>query len=93
MHPQVVQELLGHGQISIMMDLYSNVISAMQKELMTRLDDILEYGGQKECYATLAEVYFRQFAIDYYTRLVLEIPKNEARLVNTDSMRNCINWR
>jgi len=36
--------LLGHGQISIMMDLYSNVISAMQKELMTRLDDILEWG-------------------------------------------------
>jgi hypothetical protein len=61
MHPQVVQELLGHGQ--------------------------------KECYVTLAEVYFRQFAIDYYTRLVLQIPKNEARLVNTDSMRNCINWR
>ena len=27
------------------------------------------------------------------TRLALEIPKNEARLVNTDSMRNCINWR
>jgi len=26
---------------------YSDVISAMQKELMTRLDDILEYGGQK----------------------------------------------
>ena len=44
-------------------------------------------------YATRAEVYFRQFAIDYYTRLALEIPKNEARLVNTDSMRNCINWR
>jgi hypothetical protein len=43
--------------------------------------------------ATRAEVYFRQFAIDYYTRLALEIPKNEARLVNTDSMRNCINWR
>jgi hypothetical protein len=48
---------------------------------------------REEHYAARAELYFRQFVIDYYTPLALEIPKNEARLVNTDSMRNCINWR
>jgi integrase len=40
-HPKVVQELLGHGQISLTMDTYSHVMPTLQRETMARLDDLL----------------------------------------------------
>ena len=41
-HPKVVQELLGHSQISMTMDIYSHVMPSMQKEAMTKLNEALE---------------------------------------------------
>lgn len=38
-HPKVVQELLGHNQISMTMDTYSHVLPTMQQEVMSKLDD------------------------------------------------------
>ena len=38
-HPKVVQELLGHSQISMTMDIYSHVLPSMQQEAMTRLNE------------------------------------------------------
>ena len=41
-HPKVVQELLGHSQISMTMDIYSHVMPTMQKDAMTKLNEALE---------------------------------------------------
>lgn len=41
-HPKVVQELLGHSQISMTMDTYSHVLPSMQREVMDRLNDMFE---------------------------------------------------
>jgi integrase len=41
-HPKVVQELLGHSQIGMTLDIYSHVLPTMQKEAMERLTKALE---------------------------------------------------
>lgn len=41
-HPKVVQELLGHTQISTTMDIYSHVLPGMQQEAMNKLSQALE---------------------------------------------------
>ncbi len=51
-HPKIVQELLGHTQISMTMDIYSHVLPGMQQEAMSKLHDALkrdddEGGGAK----------------------------------------------
>lgn len=38
-HPKVVQELLGHNQISMTMDIYSHVLPTMQRDAMSKLND------------------------------------------------------
>jgi len=40
-HPKVVQELLGHSQISVTMDTYSHVLPTMQREAIDRLGKLL----------------------------------------------------
>ncbi|GCF10913.1 site-specific integrase [Dictyobacter arantiisoli] len=40
-HAKVVQELLGHSQISVTLDTYSHVLPSMQEEAMGRLDTLL----------------------------------------------------
>jgi integrase len=40
-HPKVVQEILGHSQISMTMDIYSHVLPTMQQEAMRKLNDAL----------------------------------------------------
>jgi integrase len=40
-HPKVVQELLGHNQISMTMDIYSHVLPTMQQEAMGKMNDAL----------------------------------------------------
>src|SRR5579863_2185430 len=40
-HPKVVQELLGHTQISMTMDIYSHVLPGMQEDAVNRLHDAL----------------------------------------------------
>jgi integrase len=41
-HPKVVQEILGHSQISITMDVYSHVLPGMQHDAMSRLNDVIK---------------------------------------------------
>ena len=41
-HPKVVQELLGHNQISMTMDIYSHVLPTMQEEAMDKMNDALQ---------------------------------------------------
>jgi len=40
-HPKVVQELLGHTQISMTMDIYSHVLPSMQQDTVSRLNSLL----------------------------------------------------
>ena len=37
-HPKLVQELLGHSQISMTMDTYSHALPSMQRDMMDGLD-------------------------------------------------------
>jgi integrase len=41
-HPKLVQELLGHSNISITMDTYSHVLPSMHREMMDGLDDFFK---------------------------------------------------
>jgi integrase len=38
-HPKVVQEILGHSQISMTLDVYSHMLPSMQEEVKKRWDD------------------------------------------------------
>jgi integrase len=40
-HPKIVQEILGHSQISMTLDIYSHVLPHMQHEAMSKLNDLL----------------------------------------------------
>jgi integrase len=40
-HPKIVQEILGHSQIAITLDIYSHVLPTMQEEAMHRVDEAL----------------------------------------------------
>ncbi|GER88894.1 site-specific integrase [Dictyobacter vulcani] len=46
-HPKVVQELLGHSQISITLDTYSHVLPSLQAEAAQRLDTLLSFRQQR----------------------------------------------
>lgn len=47
-HPKVVQERLGHANISITLDTYSHLVPGTQREAGAKLDAILFGGGAKE---------------------------------------------
>ena len=47
-HPKVVQEILGHSQITMTMDIYSHVLPNMQQEAMSRLNEALEKDKSEE---------------------------------------------
>ena len=38
-HPKVVQEILGHSQISMTLDVYSHVLPSMQRDVTKQWDD------------------------------------------------------
>jgi integrase len=40
-HAKVVQEMLGHTQISMTMDIYSHVLPSMQQDAVSRLNELL----------------------------------------------------
>jgi len=44
-HPKIVQERLGHSQISVTLDTYSHVLPSMQKEAAGKLDVLLTAAG------------------------------------------------
>lgn len=41
-HPKIVQEILGHSQINITMDIYSHVLPTMQEEAMNKINEALQ---------------------------------------------------
>ncbi len=41
-HLKVVQEILGHSEISMTMDTYSHVLPTMQQEAISKLNDALK---------------------------------------------------
>ncbi len=41
-HPKIVQELLGHNQISMTMGIYSHVLPTMQEEAMNMINEALQ---------------------------------------------------
>jgi integrase len=41
---KVVQEILGHSQISMTMDIYSHVLPDMQQDAMTKMNDLFGSG-------------------------------------------------
>ncbi|HJT55260.1 MAG TPA: site-specific integrase [Ktedonobacteraceae bacterium] len=47
-HPKVVQEILGHSQISMTLDIYSHVLPGMHQDAMARLNAALAVGGSGE---------------------------------------------
>jgi integrase len=40
-HPKIVQELLGHSQISLTIDTYSHVLPSLQEDAANRLNSLL----------------------------------------------------
>ncbi len=42
MHPKIVQEMLGHSNVSITLDIYSHMLPNMQGGAPSRLDDLLK---------------------------------------------------
>ena len=40
-HPKVVQERLGHSNISMTMDIYSHVLPSMEDEAADKIDELL----------------------------------------------------
>lgn len=44
-HPKIVQELLGHSQITLTLDTYSHVLPSMQGEALDRLGALLATAG------------------------------------------------
>ena len=40
-HPKIVQEMLGHANISMTMDTYSHVLPDMQEKAVSAMDDVL----------------------------------------------------
>jgi integrase len=51
-HPKVVQERLGHSQISVTLDTYSHVLPTMQREAAGKFDQLLSIGRRTQ--ATVA---------------------------------------
>jgi integrase len=41
-HPKVVQEMLGHSQIGMTLDIYSHVLPTMQMEAVSKLNAVLQ---------------------------------------------------
>jgi len=47
-HPKIVQELLGHSQISTTLDIYSHVLPSLQQEAMGKLDKLFRPDQENE---------------------------------------------
>ena len=47
-HPKVVQELLGHSQIFVTMDIYSHILPTLQEEAMDHLNQFLTSSDLEE---------------------------------------------
>lgn len=45
--PKIVQELLGHSNISITLDTYTHVLDSLKKKAASKLNDLYNYMGAK----------------------------------------------
>ena len=41
-HPKIVSEMLGHGDVAFTLSVYSHVLKGMQAEAVRAMDDILD---------------------------------------------------
>jgi integrase len=53
-HPKVVQERLGHSQISVTLDTYSHVLPALQVEAASKFDQLLQSKARAKHKTTLS---------------------------------------
>ncbi|MBV9019862.1 MAG: site-specific integrase [Chloroflexi bacterium] len=53
-HPKVVQEILGHSQITMTMDIYSHVLPSMHEEAMHPLNEAIGKNQEDEQESTFA---------------------------------------
>ena len=53
-HPKVVQEILGHSQITMTMDIYSHVLPSMHEEAMYTLNEAIRKNQEDEQESTFA---------------------------------------
>jgi len=60
-HPKIVQERLGHSQISLTLDTYSHVLPSMQREAAAKLDKLFA----DEAPAETGEEYFVRLRKEY----------------------------
>jgi integrase len=56
-HPKVVQERLGHSQISVTLDTYSHVLPTMQAEAAGKFDDMLVRGVRVDRWVKVMDVH------------------------------------
>jgi hypothetical protein len=54
-HPKIVQERLGHSQISMTLDTYSHVLPSMQKAAALKLDEIFAKPRNENGYSLATE--------------------------------------
>ena len=47
-HPKIVQELLGHNQISMTMDIYSHLLPSMQEEIADKFNEAFKRGDDEQ---------------------------------------------
>jgi integrase len=47
-HPKIVQELLGHNQISMTMDIYSHVMPSMQEDVIHKFNEAFQPKEDKD---------------------------------------------
>jgi integrase len=52
-HPKIVQERLGHAQISLTLETYSHVVPGMGREAALKLDGVLRAGAGGDPAASL----------------------------------------
>ncbi len=48
-HAKVIQELLGHSQISITMNIYGHVLPSMQQDAMEKMNSLLQKRSNTFC--------------------------------------------
>ena len=58
-HPKIVQERLGHSDISLTLNTYSHVLPSMQAEAAEKMDEILVPIEVGEEYKKISEVHPR----------------------------------
>ncbi len=70
-HPKIVQEHLGHSDISLTLNTYSNVLPSMQAEAVEKLDEILVPIEVGEEYMKISEEHSHYSTQDKYLPILI----------------------